>query len=300
MERTPILVGLFSARAAGPILASDPRMGFWRALFLVVLLPGARPASAQEAATPEATFQQGVEALKAGRLGEAEAAFRRVLKLGGHEAYVHNNLAIVYQQQDRHREAVAECREAIRLDPAYAAPRLVLGGSLLALGRVAEATAALEAAVKLLPKERLARAQLARAYDRAGRPAEAVEQYRTLRDMAPGDPEAAYELGRAYLRLSQWAMERLRDIDPRSARIYQALGHNYRVQGRTDLAVRAFELAARKDPRLPEIHLALAQLHFAEKNWAAARAELEKELALVPESAGALALKQRLDAEEGR
>ena len=226
-----------------PILAFDPRMGAWRALLLlVVFLPAARLASTQDPATPEATFQQGVAALKAGRLEEAAAAFRRVLQQGGKEPYVHNNLAIVYQQQGRHREAIAECREAIRLDPAYPAPRVVLGGSLLALGRVAEATTALEAAVKMLPKERLAREQLARAYDRAGRPSAAIEQHRAVRALAPDDPEAAYQLGRAYLRLSEWAMQRLRDVDPGSARIYQVLGHNYRVQGRLDLAVRAFEL----------------------------------------------------------
>ena len=269
----------------------------WRAFVLAVLLLTTRIASPQ-GPLPEATFQKGVAALKEGRLPEAEAAFRAVLQQGGNEPYVHNNLAIVYQQQGRHREAVAQCREAIRLDPAYAPPRVVLGGSLLALGRVAEATAALEAAVKLLPRERLAREQLARAYDRAGRPSSAIEQYRALRDMAPGDPEAAYQLGRAYLRLSQWAMARLREIDPGSARIYQALGHNYRVQGRADLALRAFERAAQADPKLPEIHLLLAQIHLEQKDWAAAREEIDRELALVPESAGALALKRRLEAEE--
>jgi tetratricopeptide (TPR) repeat protein len=92
----------------------------------------------------------------------------------------------------------------------------------------------------------------------------------------------------------------LRDVDPGSARIDQAMGHNYRVRGRPDLAIRAFQLAAEKDPTLPEIHLALAELHFAEKNWPGARAEVERELALVPESAGALALKQRIEVEEKR
>src|SRR5262249_27413896 len=115
----------------------DPRMRVWRALLLVVLLPGI--AAAQDAPTTKATFQKGVDALKAGRLDEAEAAFRRVLQQGDTHAYVHNNLAIVYQQQGRHAEAVAESREAIRLDPTYAPPRVVLGASLLALGRVAEA-----------------------------------------------------------------------------------------------------------------------------------------------------------------
>jgi tetratricopeptide (TPR) repeat protein len=281
-----------------PILAPDPRMGAWRALLLVVLFRSAPAAPPTDTAATQAAFERGVESLKAGRLAEAEAAFRRVLEQGGREPYVYNNLAIVHQQQGRHAEAIAECREAIRLDAAYPAPRVVMGGSLLALGRVAEAVTTLEAAVKLRPSERLARAQLARAYERAGRPAAAIEQYRALRDLAPGDPESAYQLGRAYLRLSEWAMQRLRDVDPGSARIYQALGHNYRVQGRPDLAVRAIERAAQTDPKLPEIHLALAQIHVEQKNWASARAEVERELAIVPESAGALALRRRIEAEE--
>jgi Flp pilus assembly protein TadD len=273
-------------------------MAAWRALLLVVLFPAARAFSSPDIATAQATFERGVVALKAGRLAEAEAAFRRVLEEGGREPYVYNNLAIVHQQQGRHREAIAECREAIRLDAAYPAPRVVMGGSLLALGRVAEAVTTLEAAVKLLPKERLAREQLARAYERAGRPSAAIEQYRAIRDLSPHDPESAYQLGRAYLRLSEWAMQSLRDVDPGSARIYQALGHNYRVQGRPELAVRAFERAAQADPKLPEIHLALAQIHAEQKNWDSARAEIARELALVPESAGALALRRRIEAEE--
>jgi tetratricopeptide (TPR) repeat protein len=270
------------------------------ALGLALFIASRLPVSGEPPAAVDALFAQGVQALKAGRLAEAETAFRRVLQQGGGQAYVHNNLALVYQQQGRHAEAVAESRTAVRLDPAYAPPRVVLGASLLALGRVAEATAELERAVKLLPKERAARVELARAYTRGGQPAAAVEQYRALREIAPDDPEYSYQLARAYLRLSDWAMRRLREIDPGSARIHQALGHNYRVQGRPDLAARAFERAAEADPKLPEIHLALAQIHLERKNYAEARREIDRELALVPESAGARALKQRLDAEEGR
>ena len=266
-------------------------------VFLVALTP---PSPAEPPVPVDALFERGVQALKAGRLDEAEKAFRQVLRQGGNRAFVHNNLAIVYQEQGKHAEAVAESREAIRLDPAYAPPRVVLGGSLLALGRVAEATAELERALKLLPKERLVREQLARAYTRGGNPAAAIEQYRALREVAPDDPEYAYQLGRAYLRLSEWAMRRLREADPGSARIYQALGHNYRVQGRADLAVRAFERAAQVDPKLPEIHLALAQIHLEGKNYGEARKEIDRELAIVPESAGARSLKQRLEAVEGR
>ena len=76
------------------------------------------------------------------------------------------------------------------------------------------------------------------------------------------------------------------------------MGHNYRGQGRPDLALQAFERAARADPTLPEIHLAMAQVLMEQKRWGEARQEVERELAIVPESAGALALLARLSALE--
>ncbi len=248
----------------------------------------------------QAPFEEGVQALKAGKLDEAEAAFLRVLEQGGRLAYVHNNLGLVYQQRGQHRQAVTAFREAVRLDPGYGAPRVGLGASLLALDEVGEARAQLETAVKLLPREPLARLQLAQACERAGNWTGAVEQYRALRELAPREPEYAYQLGKAYLGLSEWCWRELRKLDPGSARLQQALGHNYRVQGRMNLAVGAFERAAQADPTLAEVHLALAQIYLEQKRWAEARQEIERELALVPESAGALALKQRLDAEEAK
>ncbi len=273
-----------------------------RIMLVAALLLG--PASASPAqdlpAALQAPFEQGVQALKAGKLNEAEAAFLRVLAQGGKQAYVHNNLGLVYQQRGQHRQAVTAFREAVRLDPGYGAPRVGLGASLLALDEVEEARVQLEMAVKLLPGEPAARVQLAQALKRAGNWSGAVEQYRALRALAPREPEYAYQLGKAYLGLSEWCWRELRKVDPASARLQQALGHNYRVQSRTNLAVGAFERAARADPTLPEIHLALAQIYLEQKRWAEARQEIERELALVPESAGARALKQRLEAEEAK
>jgi predicted Zn-dependent protease len=265
----------------------------------VFLLPLASRSWGQDLSPAlRAPFDAGVQALKAGRLDEAEAAFQRVLREGGRTAFVHNNLAIVYQRREQHDKAVAQLREAVRLDPTYAAPRILLGASLLALGRAGEAVTVLEAVVKLVPREPLARQQLARAYERAGNLPGAVEQYRKLRELAPQDPENAYQLGRAYLALSEWSLKQLRESHPDSARLHQALGHNYRIQGKLEMAEQAFRRATEADPGLPEIHLALAQLYVEQKRWADARAEIERERALVPESAGARALLQRLEAEE--
>jgi tetratricopeptide (TPR) repeat protein len=271
----------------------------WIVLATAVVLAAGVASTAQD--LPEALqapFQEGVQALRAGQLDEAEKAFRSVLARGGRAAYVHNNLGIVLQERGEHEKAAAQFREAIRLDPRYPAPRILLGSSLLGLGRPGEARATLERAVKLAPREPLARLQLAKVLERLGDWTGAVEQYRALKEMKPDDPEYAYALGSAYLRLSQWSLKQLATVDGGEARLHQALGHSYRVQGRPDFALRAFARAARADPTLPEVHLAMAQVHLEQKRWAEARMEAERELAIVPESAGARALLERLSALE--
>ena len=264
----------------------------------VVLTLGAALPGQELPPALQAPFEEGVLALKAGKLDEAERAFRAVLAKGGTTAYVHNNLGIVLQERGQHEKAVAQFREAIRLDPAYTAPRILLGSSLVALGRVSEARNLLERAVKLAPREPLARVQLARVLESAGDWVGAVEQYRALREMKPDEAEYVYGLGSAYLRLSEWCLKELDALDGGQARLLQAMGHNYRVQGRPDLALKAFERAAQADPTLPELHLAMAQVHMEQKRWAEARQEIDRELAIVPESAGAHSLLERLSALE--
>jgi Flp pilus assembly protein TadD len=271
-----------------------------RAVAIAIVVLALVPlASAQELpAELRLSFDEGVRALKAGKLDEAEVAFRAVLEGGGDLAQVHNNLGIVYQRGGRHQRAIAEFREAVRLDPDHAAPQILLGASLLALGRVEDARPPLEQAVKMAPREPLARLQLVRVLERLGDWSGAVDQYRILRQLEPEEPEYVYGLGRAYLRVSEARLRELRELDPASARSQQAEGHSYRVQGRPELALQAFERAARADPTMPEIHLAMAQIHVEQKRWAEARREIELELALVPDSAGARALEKHLRALE--
>jgi tetratricopeptide (TPR) repeat protein len=240
-------------------------------------------------------FNTGVQAEKAGRLDEAEKAFLAVLDQGGKKAFVYNNLGIVYRDRGDDQRALAQFREAVRLDARYAAPRVLMGSSLLALGRVKEAVVELEAAVKIDPRETAARRELARAYTRAGNLSGAVEQFRQLRQQAQRDPEYAYQLGRAYMQLSAWCIGEITRVAPDSARVYQMLAENRVAQGRTGEAVRAYLKAAAADPRLPGIHLALAQIYVQEGKPDEARAEIERELAIVPENAMALAFKRKLD-----
>ena len=263
----------------------------------LVLLLAASGLKAQSLAPALATrFSEGVEALKAGQLDLAEEAFREVLARGGDRAFVHHNLGIVHQQRNHHADALAEFRAAARLDPAFGPARLLAGSSLLALGRAEEAVAELERAVRLLPGEKAAHLQLADACEQAGNVPCLARQSRVLAGLAPSDPEYTYRLGKAYLRLSEWSYKRILAIDPRSARLSEALGREYLQQGQPELALREYQEAAERDPALPGIHLALARIHADAQRWNDAIREVERELAVAPGSAAALELKARVDA----
>jgi len=262
------------------------------AVLLVVLSCAATAQDLPPALTSR--FSEGVAALKAGDAAAAERAFRDVLRQGGDRAFVHHNLGIVLQQGGRLRDALAEFQAASRLEPSYGPARLLAGVSLLALNRPAEAVPVLERAVKLLPDEEIAHVQLADAYERVGRIEGVVDEYRRLTAMSARNDEYAYRLGKAYLRLAQQSYQRLRTVNPNSARSSQALATEYAKQGRRDLAAQEFERAAKLDPTLVEIHLALAQLYASEQRWDDAAREVERELALAPESRDALELKTKI------
>lgn len=263
----------------------------------LVLLMAASGLWAQPLAPALATrFSEGVEALKAGQLDRAETVFRDVLARGGSRAFVHHNLGIVLQQGNRHVAALVEFRAAARLDPAFGPARLLAGSSLLSLGRAAEAVTELERAVRLMPGEKAAHLQLAEACERVGDALCLASQSRVLSGFAPSDPEYTYRLGKAYLRLAEWSYKRIRAIDPRSARLHEALAREYLQQGQAELALREYQQAAERDPSLPGIHLALARIHADALRWDEAIREVERELAVAPGSAAALELKARVDA----
>jgi predicted Zn-dependent protease len=243
-----------------------------------------------------ARFSDGVTALRENRLDEAEAAFREVLAGGGTRAFVHHNLGIVLQRRGRHADAVAAFRAAVKLDAKMGPARLLAGTSLLSLDRPKEAAGELERAVALLPSEPAARVQLAEAYERTGNMVGVVDQYRDLVGLAPADGEYAYRLSRAYLRLAQWSFDRIRTINPKSARLPQALGREYLQQERPDLAAAAFEEAARLDPRLPGIQLALARLHLDGGRLQDAARAIARELVLSPDDVEARQVKAAIDA----
>lgn len=267
------------------------------ALALALLVPTLVGAALQDLPPALATrFSEGVAALSAGQLASAEAAFRAVIRDGGDRAFVRHNLGIVLQQRGRHADALVEFRAASRLDPAFGPSHLLAGTSLLALGQAKAAVAELGLASELMPREPAAHLQRADACERINDVLCLANEYRALVELSPANPEYAYRLGKAYLRLSQWAHARIQAIDPRAARLSQALGREYLEQGRPDLAERAFQEAISRDATLADVHLALARIYLADKRLDEAARAVARALVLVPDSKDARALRASVEA----
>jgi tetratricopeptide (TPR) repeat protein len=256
--------------------------------------PGTR-AQERVAAPEEEQLARGVEALKAGDLDAAEKVFKEALQHGTKLPLVYHNLGVISQQRGRHEEAARNFHEAIRLQPTYGPAHLLLGSSLTALGKNAEATSEFKRAVQLLPNEPLARLQLAKNYGLRNDWPAAVQEFLKLTQMAPENPEYAYQLGKAATRLSDWCYRKIGDSNPNSARLHQAAGEEYVLQGKWDLAIASYRKAVQADPKLPELHLALAELFFEQNQLDEALKEANLELALVQESKTALETKMKIE-----
>ena len=238
----------------------------------------------------------GVSALKAGDLDSAERVFNGALRQGIKHPLIFHNLGVIAQERGNHPQAIARFREALQLQPDYAPSLLLLGSSLLALGRNTEAVRELKRAVARMPREPQAHVQLAKAYAASDRWISAVQEWQTVVQTSPTDPEYSFQLGRAWTRLSEWSYRQIVLLNPKSARLQQALGQEYAIQGKYDLALDAYRKAALADPNLPEIHLGIALICLELKRLDEALENINLELKLVPESKAAAEAKQKIEA----
>ncbi len=253
---------------------------------------------AQEALPPAlpAKTAAAIRELQSGDLDSAENSFSDVLRQGIKHPLIYHNLGVIALLRGKHTEAVTRFHQALALQPDNASSRLLLGMSLLALKKNAEAVNELKRAATLLPEEPQAHLQLARAYEATENWIPAVQEFQKLVQLAPREPDYSFQLWRAWTKLSDWSYRQIIGLNPHSARVQQALGLEYAAQEKYDLALAAYQKAARSYPRLPEIHLAIAQIYLEMKKFDEALSEIGVELELVPESKAATETKAKIEA----
>jgi predicted O-linked N-acetylglucosamine transferase (SPINDLY family) len=242
------------------------------------------------------TLSLGIQHHQAGRLADAEAAYRKVLAvepnqadalhllgiiasqtnnpqiaidlfrravaLAPYAAAYRNSLGLLLSQQGETEAAIAELNEAIRLDPRLAEAHNNLGLALKDLGRLDEAEAAHRRAVALNPNLPQAYYALGNLLCQMRQRADAAGAYASAVKLAPGYFEAQNNLGVMLQELgdndgAEAAYRRALQLRPNASETYNNLGNVLLMKEMPQAAVEALNKAIELAPGNAQAHLNL-------------------------------------------
>src|SRR2546426_778723 len=129
----------------------------------------------------------------------AIAQYREALKLNPGDAYIHYNLGLALADQGRFEPAIAAYKESARLNPNDPLVRYALGVVQETKGRVNEAIGEFEAAVQLAPTMAAAHAKLGWLYYTKNQVPQALEHFEKASRHHPDDAQTLHGLGLAKL-----------------------------------------------------------------------------------------------------
>jgi protein O-GlcNAc transferase len=144
-----------------------------------------------------ALYLLGMVAARAGQLDAAVELIQRSVQVNPIDAMAHNNLGIAYQCKGQLDAAIAAYRDALRLNPDLAEAHSNMGNILQTRGRLVEAVAAYRHAIRVRPDYAEAHNNLANALQGQGLLDEAIASCRRAIEINPALPEAHNNLGNA-------------------------------------------------------------------------------------------------------
>ena len=201
----------------------------------------------------KSALQLAVQHHQAGRLDNAEAAYRQILEFEPNNANALHLLGLIAHQSGEHLRAASLIRRALSVAPNSPFFRCNLGVVLLALGNLNEAIACYERAVALKPDYAEAHNNLGVAKMQQGKLTEAAASCQRALAVTPNYAEAHYNLGLTLLKQDRPAeatvcFERALGLRPDYAAAHEDLGTALQRQGRFDEAVARYQEALRLRP----------------------------------------------------
>lgn len=232
-------------------------------------------------ASAKALFEQGLAHHQAGRLAEAEQAYRQALKLNPRHADSLHLWGVIAAQGGHPDMAVERISKAIAINSRSDSYHCNLGLSLASLGRLDAAEAAYRRALSLNPRSHEAWNNLGLALREAGKLAEAVQCFRQAAEAAPQAPESLNNLGLTLMDLenqaeAEQAFQQAIALRQNYAEAHYNLGNLYRAAGLWDPAAHCYHnaLVARRDHVQARNNLGLALLELHRPAEAVAHLEI--------------------------
>jgi tetratricopeptide (TPR) repeat protein len=191
----------------------------------------------------------------AGRLPQAESAYRRRLVRWSEDLLIREKLARVLQRLDQHAAATGEWRRLVETVPGVSAWETELGFALAEEGRLAEAAEQMGRLTGRLSGSAAARVNLGTVREQQGDLAGAEELYRQALAIDPLYQMALFNLGA--LREGEGRFDEAAEMysrvlrqDPGAAQAYYRLGAVFDRQGRLGAAIDEYRRSLALDPDL--------------------------------------------------
>lgn len=213
-------------------------------------------------------FNQGNMAYREGKYDEAVESFKKALELNPTDASSHFGLGNSYFLKRNYEKAIAHYKEVIKLRPDYAKVHYALGLAYKRVGKNAEAEKAFDTYNRLSatkPEEEIKERPVVKKEEKA--PERKVPEIKVLRPTEKVPPERPVEKEMARPeekappeRPIERPVEK-RPAEELDAGAYLSLGKRHYDARRYDEALKAFSMAIRLNPDLPEAYKAISDAY---------------------------------------
>jgi len=192
-------------------------------------------------------------ASRRGKLDDAITHYRKALDLDDEDSVAHCNLGLVFLRAKKPRQAIHHLRRATQLRPNLAIAHSGLGSSYLMLEKLDQACSAYERAIEVNPKVANFHYNLGLALFRKRSIRAAASKFRDATALTQRHAAAWSMLGKARFFLREFAgavtaFEQSIRIDRQAFSPYQAYGSSLEQIGRIGDAVRALRVAVQRAP----------------------------------------------------
>ncbi|MEW5978305.1 MAG: tetratricopeptide repeat protein [Acidobacteriota bacterium] len=228
-------------------------------------------------------FQRGRELRRAGKLQEAAAAYKEVLRLAPGLAVAHLNLGLVYHDQRDYPASTASFQRAASLDPNLVEAQLYLGIDAYLWRRYDLAAQALREATRLRGDHAEAFYWLGLTEAQTGNLQNAASSLEQAAQLRPKDEDTLFQLQQVYQQLWKSTYDRLVGANPDSFRIHQILAEGYLQADRLEDAKREYQAVLKANPTTKGVHEPLGDIARRQQRPEEALGEYEAELALSPQ-----------------
>ena len=198
-------------------------------------------------------MQKAEQALHANDLAAAEHEYREILALDAKNTQAWTGLGILLYGAGKTEKALQSLQMALTIDPAARNAELFLGLSEAELRQCAQATPILSkyfATESVGKLQRLTGLALLECTADTADPIPALQTLQRLKQLYPGDADVLYESAELYTRLWNESAGELIANHPDSYRVHQLAGEVYEAKNNYDQAIREYNLALERNPKL--------------------------------------------------